>query len=954
MTPDRARRIEDLYARALQLRPDERAAFLSRECSGDEPLRGEVESLIAADNRADSFMESPAIETVSWETAARTQSWIGRRLGHYELGSMLGAGGMGHVYQAKDTRLGRTVAIKILADDFLNDSQAKLRFEREAKTIATLNHPHICVLHDIGHEDGVDFLVMEHLKGVTLAQRLKKGPLPAAEVVKIAVQIADALDKAHRQGVTHRDLKPANVMLTENGAKLLDFGLAKSEQAGAAASETSVDADALTVSGVIVGTPQYMAPEQIEGKRADSRTDVFAFGCVWFEMLTGQKAFVGQTAASLMAEILRGSPPELPPHFSPALRRALAQCWAKDPDERWQSMGDLRREIVWIAEAAPQTEAKPQRSASAIARSLKKRISRREILAWGAAGAASAAAAAVWTRPGNTPTTTEPIRARFSIPEPANLAMNFFQTPPDISPDGRMVAFFANDPRGSIYVRTLDSYEIRALPGTDGARSVFWSPDSRSIAFFSDNKLKQSPVGGGPAQIICDAGGLDTTGGCWNESGLIVFQEGQGGMLRQVAAAGGVSRPILAPQSSDEKTSQQTPCFLPDGKTVLFTQINANPEKSGVYAVTLGSSQPHRILPSVGVVRFVPPGYLLFARDGVLTAQAFDPTTLKVHGDTSVVANDVWGFQDVAGFGVSTTGIIVYRRVVTPTAQLIWFDRQGRPQKRLGQPGPFIHMDLSRDERRAVLEQYENGQGDLWILDLARETTTRLTFGGWALNAHWAPDNNEIVYAQARYGSLKFLRRDAAGGREEELISLPMGPTQPTHWSDDGRYIIYNVSDGSGRSDMKVLPLDGDREPVAYVPTPSPVFQGCLSPDGKWMAYASSESGNQEIYVAPFPNATAKWRISTAGGMQPRWRADGKELFYLADFRDKTLMAVSMTSPDRPAVPVTLFKTSAVNYFFGGRNDYAPSKDGQRFLVNSMTAPGSQSIEVVTGWRRGS
>ena len=937
MTPDRARRIEDLYARALQLRPDERAAFLSRECSGDEPLRREVESLIAADNRADSFMESPAIEAVSWET----QSWIGRRLGHYELGPMLGAGGMGHVYQAKDTRLGRTVAIKILADDFLNDSQAKLRFEREAKTIATLNHPHICVLHDIGHEDGVDYLVMEHLKGVTLAQRLKKGPLPAAEVVKIAVQIADALDKAHRQGVTHRDLKPANVMLTENGAKLLDFGLAKSEQAGAAASETSVDADALTVSGVIVGTPQYMAPEQIEGKRADSRTDVFAFGCVWFEMLTGQKAFVGQTAASLMAEILRGNPPELPPHFSPALRRALAQCWAKDPDERWQSMGDLRREIVWIAEAAPQTEARQQR------------ISRREILAWGAAGVASAAAAAVWTRQRNAATTTEAIRARFSISEPAGLAMNFFQTPPAISPDGRMVAFFASDgARGSIYVRALDSHEIRAVPGTEGALSVFWSPDSRSIAFFADNKLKQSPVGGGPPQVICDVSSLDTTGGCWNESGVIVFQEGQGGMLHQVAAAGGVSTPLLAPQSYDQKTSQQTPCFLPDGKTVLFTQVSANPEKSGVYAVTLGSSETRRILPSVGVVRFVSPGYLLFARDSVLTSQAFDPSSLKVHGDTSVVANDVWGFEDFTGFGVSTTGIIVYRRVVTSTAQLIWFDRQGRPQKRMGESGPFIHMDLSRDERRAVLERYENGQGDLWIMDMARETTTRLSFGGWALQAHWAPDNNQIVYVQTRNGHLRFLRRDAAGGQEEELISLPMGPTQPTQWSDDGRYIVYNVSDGSGKSDLRILPLEGDRKPVAYVPTPSPAFQGCLSPDGKWMAYASTESGTQDIYVAPFPNPTAKWRISTGGGLQPHWRADGRELFYLSG--DKTLMAVSMPSPDRPAVPVTLFKTSAVNYFFGGRNDYAPSKDGQRFLVNSMTAPGSQSIEVVTGWHKGS
>jgi eukaryotic-like serine/threonine-protein kinase len=935
LTPDRARRIEQLFAQALEHRPDERPAFLAKECGGDEALRREVESLIAEESRADSFMEKPAVDAVSHGFAASGSSWAGRRLGHYELGQMLGAGGMGHVYKATDTRLGRTVAIKILADHFLNDSRAKLRFEREAKTIAALNHPHICVLHDIGKDDGVDFLVMEYLKGITLAQKLSKGPLPQPEVVKIAVQIADALDKAHREGVTHRDLKPANVMLTENGAKLLDFGVAKSREARATASDSTVDADALTGAGVIVGTPQYMAPEQIEGKQADARSDVFAFGSVWFEMLTGKKAFVGQTAAALMSAILHEDPPALPADFPPPLVHALGQCWAKNPDERWQSMADLKREIIWMAELPPR-EPQPRG------------VSRREVLAWGAAGVLGTAAGALWTRQEKSPTIDQ-TRARFSIPEPAGLQMNFFQMRPSISPDGRMVAFFASDGnRGSIWLRRLDSGETRALAETEGAVSAFWSPDSRSLAFYADDKLKRLSVDGSPAQTICDAPSIGSSG-CWSESGIIIFQSGFNGVLHQVPATGGASTPIVRLDSPS--SSQFGPTVLPDGKTVLYTQFSSDPEQSGVYAVTLGSSKARRILPIAGVVRYVAPGYLLLARDATLTAQPFNPSTLQPHGEAWTLSNDVWTFQGMAFFEVSSSGIVVYNRVGAHQSQLAWFDRLGRRQKNVGPAGPFIHMDLSRDEKRVVLERYENGRGDLWLLDLAREAPTRLTFGpAWALQAHWAPDNAQIVYASADASSLRFVRRDAGGSREEDLLKdLPMGPTQPTHWSDDGHYVIFTRSLTSGKSEIWLLPVEGQK-PAAYTPTPSPVGAGCLSPDGKWMAYLSTESGAMEVYVAPFPNPTAKWRISTTGGTQPRWRADGKELFYLAP--DKTLMSVAMPSPDRAAIPVALFKTGAVSYFYASRNDYTPSRDGQSFLVNTQTSPGAQFIDVIIGWQK--
>ena len=857
----------------------------------------------------------------------------GAKLGPYEIQQLIGAGGMGEVYRALDTRLKRTVAIKTIPAALAARTENRRRFETEARAIASLNHPNICALYDIG-EVGIAFLVMEYLEGESLAAVLKRGRLPYGEALLHAAHIAEALDEAHRRGVVHADLKPGNMMITAKGIKLLDFGLARlTESASTLLSDDPTVS--MTTESAIVGTPQYMSPEQVEARKADFRSDVFSFGSVCYEMLTGKKAFAGETTAALMAAILRADIPVLPADFSPALQHTLRQCWRKSPDQRWQSMADLGREIRWIADNPVNTPVIESQ-----------RVSRREILAWGAAAVMGGTAAVAWVGSGRK-VNVEPSGVRFSIPEPPGLEMNFFQTAPAISPDGRIIAFFAgNIIRGSIWLHHLDSTEFRELPETEGALNVFWSPDSRALAFFTGDKLKRVSLEGGAAQTICDtpAG----TGGSWSASGLIVFQQGMGGMLHQVPIGGGTSTPVMN-AVSPHPPPQMLPCFLPDGKTVLFTQVGDDPEKSGLYAIQLGSSEARRILPDAVNARFATSGHLIFGKKDTLRAVSFNPSGLQIQGEPRTIATDVWSFEGASRFDVSATGILVYTQSAPPSSQVEWFDRSGKLEKKLGPIGPFIHMDLSRDEKYAVLERYEDGYGSLWILDLSRDIPTRLTSGSWALQAYWSPDSSEVVYAQATRGTLDIFRRSAVGGPEEKLISLgPVGPSAPTDWSSDGQQIIIGGVTSQGKRDFWVLPVKGEHKLQPYSPSSSQNFQGRLSPDGKWMAYMSTESGTLEIYVAPFPNPTAKWRISTAGGKQPRWRADGKELFYLAP--DKTLMAVSMPSPDRASLPTSLFRTKAIEYFFGLRSDYAPSKDGQRFLVQTGDSQ-IQSISVITGWR---
>ena len=859
----------------------------------------------------------------------------GSRLGPYDIVAPLGAGGMGEVYSARDTRLGRTVAIKILAEAHGPRDAAHRRFETEARAIASVNHPHICALFDIGRDGDVAYMVMEHLEGETLAARLSKGPLPIADALRCAMQIADALDQAHRRGIVHRDLKPANVMLTRGGAKVLDFGVAQLREP-AAGGPGDLDATR-TAARDIVGTPQYMAPEQAEARAVDARTDVFAFGSLLYEMLSGRKAFTGDTPAAVMHAIAAGTAPPPIDQVPGSLNRVLRDCFARDPDERWQSMGDLRRVLADVAD-------QPVASGAAASTS----IGRREWIAWGAAAIFGTAAGFTLLRRPSREMSLSPL-VRLDVVAPAGMAMNFFQTMPALSPDGQTLVFSALvEGRLSLWLRRLDSLELRELPDTNGGGGVFWSPDGRSLGFFADGKLMRMPLSGGARHPLCDS--PLGSGGVWTPSGTIVFQKGFSGTLHEIPADGGAATPVPALQSLPQG-AHRFPSLLPDGKTILFALGGGPSGAEGTYAFRLGDGAPRLVMAQPSKVGYAL-GHLFFGQDARVMAQPFDVSTLALQGDPIEVTT-AWMFQRLVFFDVAPSGVIAAYDEEVVTAQPTWFDRVGRSLRTVGPAGPFIHLDLAKDEQHVLLERYEHGRGELWTLDVARNVPTRLTRGpGWAFMGIWGPDAARIMYTETVGDTLAVFERDAVGGgRETQVLKLAqMGPATVTDWSDDGKYLVLTGDALPGTAGFWLLPLTGDRKPLPYMQTPGMAGQGRVSPDGRWLAYVSFESNTPEIYVASFPAGDAKWRISAAGGIQPKWRRDGRELFYLAP--DGTIMAVSMpTTPDRAGVPAPLFKTEAIRFFGGGRYDYAPSKDGQRFLVNTRVgAPRPTSISIIVGW----
>ncbi len=864
----------------------------------------------------------------------------GDRLGPYVIDAPLGAGGMGAVYRARDTRLGRTVAIKILSAELADRADVQKRFEVEARAVASLNHPHICALFDIGRQDGVAYMVMECVEGETLEHRLKNGPLPLDEAIRYAIQVADALEQAHRRGVVHRDIKPANIMLTKTGVKLLDFGLARLRERSPVAGDKG-ETVSMTGVGTVLGTPLYMSPEQVEGKEADARADVFAFGSVLYEMVSGKRAFTGESQASLMAAILRGDPPSAPRDLPRELAHVLKTCWAKDPDKRWQSAGDLRLELEWIAEGgeqAPPVDAGGMR--------------RREVLAWGTAGFLGAAGSFGIFR-GLRAGVPEPAPVRFTIPPPPGMAYQLFSSLPAVSPDGRTVATvaFAGGAM-SIWVRPIDSLEAREVPETQGATAVFWSPNSRYIGFFAQDRLMRVPLAGGPAQVICGAPG-GGGGAAWNEAGVIVFAPGHSGALYMVPATGGTPTPVTSLEPL-KHSAHWHPCFLPGGRRFLFTALSPQAEHQGVYAGTLGSPDVERLLPVVSNVRYAQPGYVLFSQHGKLMAQRFDAGRRRFEDDPFPVATNVWSFGGAAAFSVSDSGILVYAEEVPPRNQLTWLDRQGKRMGAVGPEGPFIHMDLSRDERRVLLERYENSLGELWSLDLARGVPSRLTAGlGWALHGCWSPDGTRVVYASASGTAGGIYLRDEAGHEEQFANYGRAAPGAPTDWSPDGKYIIYWVVDAQTGSDIWVAPVSGEGKPVAYLQSRFAERQGRLSPDGRWMAYVTNETGSDEVYIASFPSPGSNHRISDGGGVQPQWGADGKELFYISP-AERTLMAVSIkTAPVfQPGTPEPLFRANFVGFSGFSRRDYAVSGNGRRFLVNTnLGGGGSQNLTAVVGWR---
>jgi serine/threonine protein kinase len=885
----------------------------------------------------------------------------GTKLGPYEIVAPLGAGGMGEVYRARDTRLGRDVAIKVLPTHLADRPDLRERFEREARAIASLNHSHICTLHDIGRQDATDYLVMELVEGQTLAQRLLKGPLPIEQVLQYAIEIAGALDKAHHNGITHRDLKPGNIMLTKSGVKLLDFGLAKLTREAAVTTNTVTTLPAaersITAEGSIIGTLQYMAPEQLEGAEADARTDIFSFGVVVYEMATGKKAFDGKSQASLIAKILETDPPpisSLQPMTPPALDRVVKKCLAKEPEKRWQDAGDLCDELKWLAEtgAPPEQVSTAPRRRSAL------------IPAIACVLVAAAAGAAGWLLK---PAPASGQRMQLAVPLPDEMSTLGFAR---LSPDGRRVVLgiILGNRLGLLVLRSLDSSEIQPLPGITNARSPFWSADSRRVGFYSGGKLETVSVNGGPAQVLCDAS-LSGYGGAWNSDGVILFV-GNSGPLQRVNASGGACTPVMK-GGADE--NDDSPAFLPDGKHFLYRAKGGDESARGIYVASLDNPAGQRLLTDQSSVVFAPSthgsrqGYLLFLRGTTLTAQPFDTGTLQLAGDAFPVADQVaMDFNSQVAASASSNGILFYLSNLVRDNQLTWFDRSGKVLGTVGPHGLQNGVSLSPDDKVvAIGRNFSGSDNELWLEDLVRGGATPFTFDPThGRGAVWSPDGAQIIFATTD-GTL--YRKDANGGGPEEPLLAGGDPKYPSDWSRDGRFLLYTDQDTKTGADIWVLPdpsgKSGESKPFPFLQTQFMESQAQFSPDGRWIAYASNKSGQEEIYVRPFsgqPSGSAgEWKISTDGGADPRWSADGKELFYLArepsgHFKNE-LMAVPIhtigAATFEAGAPKPLFDfvytgiVPQANVF-----GYAVAADGRRFLVNPSVNPITTTLNVIVNW----
>jgi eukaryotic-like serine/threonine-protein kinase len=877
------------------------------------------------------------------------------RLGPYEILAPLGAGGMGEVYRARDTRLDREVAVKVLPANLSSDPNLRQRLEREAKAVSKLSHPHICTLHDIGHQDGMDFLVMELLEGETLEQRLAKGPLPSEQTVRYAAQIADALAKAHKKGLTHRDLKPSNVMLTKSGAKLMDFGLAK--QAGpaplaAALTEMTLEQSKLTGEGTIVGTFQYMAPEQLEGKDADARTDIFALGEVIYEMATGKPAFSGKSRASLIASILTTEPPpitQVHPLTPPALERVVKKCLAKDPDERWQSASDLASELKWLAEGGSQAGVAPP----AVSKEQP-----RERVAW--AVAAVAVVAAVVIAAIHFSGSTKParlVRSLISVEEGTfPVLTGDFAGPPVLSPDGTAIAFVAAREQGAVFlwVRPLNALHARALSGTEGATFPFWSADSRSLGFFTGGKLKTVPVEGGTPSELCDAPA--GRGGTWNANGIIVFAPDFQSALMQVPASGGTPKPVTVMDTS-KYDSHRWPQFLPDGNHLLYLAVShAGPRdpNTGVYFASLDGKENRLVMRGLTNVAYAA-GRLLFLRDSALMAQPFDPRTGALEGVAERLAEDVLVDGTVwrAQFDASSSGLLAYASGGLMPWQAMWYDRAG---KEVGVAGErvsnLLSVRLSPDGARLATEAGD-AQSDIWIYDRKRQVNTRLTFAaGPSSSPVWSPDGQWIAYVGFRGGKFNLYRKPANGvGQEELLLEGDKTDRSPLDWSPDGKSLLFGVGDLSSTGKIWLLPLAGDRKPVPVIQNTFETLTAKFSPDGHWLAYSSNESGRHEVYVMPFGGGSGKWQVSGTGGVQPIWRRDGKELLYWS--AENTMMSVPITL--KPGVAEVgaaqpLFRFNNPVGIIGVVSPYDVTADGQRFVLITTPRQASKPINLVTNW----
>jgi len=874
----------------------------------------------------------------------------GTRLGPYEIVSPLGAGGMGEVYRARDTRLDRSVAVKILPSHLSQDPEARQRFDREARAISSLNHPNICTLHDVGHQDGTDYLVMEYMEGQTLADRLAKGPLPIEQVLRYAADICDGLEKAHRCGVVHRDLKPGNIMLTKSGAKLMDFGLAKLSIADAVAASgltatqnTPPGSHPLTAQGTVVGTFQYMSPEQIEGKQADARSDIFALGAVLYEMLTGKRAFEGKTAASAMAAVLERDPPpisSIQPTVPPALERLIKTCLAKDPDERWQTAHDVKLQLRQIAEGTS-----PVSSSAAVVPARRKV----GVLPWALAAVFALTAGLLFFLFSRANSKQLPV-LRVEINPPDKMQFNLSGDhggPAVISPDGRHLVFSAYSSSGpQLFLRALDSTTPVPLPGTEAATFPFWSPDSRSIAFFTDDKLKRIEVSGGTPVTICDS--TLGRGGSWGPEGTIIAALSYNGGISKVSASGGAPTPVTT-LDNVMYSSHRWPWFLPDGKHFLYVAVKHNAPTSpdtGVFFASIDGKENRLILHSLSSAIYAS-GHLLFQRENSLVARAFDPSSGKFAGEFETLSENV---QFDAGLwrmnlSASDDGMLAYASGTSSGTEILtWYDRTGKKMGTVGEQGDFFDLDLSPDEKQLATTELNTATATIWVHDLTNNRKSRLTFSGGAhLTPLWSPDGKQVAFTSNQQAAIS-VKALGSSAPEQTLLSSPQPIFQAiSDWSRDGRYLMYEQGSGFN-TDQWVLPLFGDRKPFEYAKGAS---RGTFSPDGHWVAYVAHENGRPEIFVAPFPWTGTKWQVSNGGGASPRWRADGKELFYFDLNGIRAVEVGGSGSAFQAGNSELLFRVPMRGII---AREYSPSNDGQRFIAISSSEGTSQSLTLVQNW----
>ncbi len=892
---------------------------------------------------------------------------VGTRLGPYQIEAAIGAGGMGEVYRAKDTRLDRTVAVKVLPAQLAKNPEFRQRFDREARAVSQLSHPNICALYDVGSEEGLDYLVMEYLEGETLADRLAKGALPIDQVLTLGIQMADALDRAHKQGIVHRDLKPGNVMLTKAGLKLLDFGLAK-QQLSAIETEISKVSSlptrgpqerALTEEGTILGTFQYMSPEQLEGKEADARTDIFALGCVLHEMATAQKAFSGKSRASLIAAILEREPApisSIAPMTPPALDRVVKTCMAKDPDDRFQTAHDIKLQLQWIAEGGSQ---------AGLPAPIAARRRSRERLFMAAAAAFGLTAAALGAR--LVLNRAEPARiVQSSLLAPEKVAFDFSNGPMALSPDGSRVAFIGvgADGKSQIWIRPLSGLSAQALQGTEGGAYPFWSPDNQYVAFFTNGKLRRIDASGGPPESICDA--PQGRGGSWGPDGTILLAPNANSGIFKVPATGGTPVAVTKLDESKQENSHRWPVWLPEGRHFLyFAQTpQTTSEGSGVgNSVWVGSADGNGsklLFRADSQALHAPPGYVLFWREGSLVAQKFDAAKQSVTGDAFPVAENVQRLpsRNFAYFSISSNGLLVYQGgALAGQSQLAWYDRSGRELEKLSAPGDVARPRLSHDGKRLAVDirDPQSGNNDVWIYEFARKTLTRFTFDA-ARDAGpiWSPDDSFIAFASNRKGNMDVYRKPVAGAGTEELLFEGPAEETPQSWSSDGRTLLLESRNGANRTrgGGEIWSYSfAEKKGAAFHATEFNAGEPVFSPDGRFAVYVSAESGRFEIYVMAFPGPGGKWQVSTEGGEDPSWSHDGKEIFYIAHGNRLMVVPVKVGPDPEPGTPKLLFE-ARFRQDIG--QQYNATADAQRFLIAADLSEASASpITLIQNWLTG-